>query len=204
MATKSLIERLDAVIGWVVTPLVAVTGWVVTFCSCEWLLTKTKHPNGGEIVFLRALLIALLIYLLYIVANQCLGPQGTPSGRPVLVPTGLPVFGAIFAAVYFALYSRFASQWTYLSNLYNQIIETEARTIGCDDAAKIIAEWKANFLEDAADLHLARKRVFEPLIAKWAREPAVDAYFLIHTARNRKADKDLVGKVTETCKKRWK
>lgn len=193
MATKSLIERL-----------VAGTGWVVTLFSCEWLLTKTKYPNGGEIVFLRALLIAFFVYLLSIVASQCLAPQGTPGGLRAKPATGLPVFGALFAAVYFALYSRFASQWTYLSNLYNQIKETEARTIDSPAAATLIAEWKANFLEDAADLHLATKRVFELLIAKWANEPAVNACFLIHMARNRTADEDLVRKVTETCEQRWK
>ncbi len=42
--------------------------------------------------------------------------------------TALPTFGAIFAAVYFALYARFASQWSYLANLYNKIKEAETRS----------------------------------------------------------------------------
>ena len=34
--------------------LVVGSGGVVSLFSCEWLITKTKYPNGGEIVFLRA------------------------------------------------------------------------------------------------------------------------------------------------------
>jgi hypothetical protein len=36
--------------------------------------------------------------------------------------------GAIFAAVYAALYARFASQWSYLAGVYNQMRQTLVTT----------------------------------------------------------------------------
>ena len=197
MVKKSFLEHL-----------VTDSGWVVSLFSCEWLITKTKHPNGGEIVFLRALLIALVVYLLTVAAKHGLDPQRTRS--PDLaefraeLAASLPIFGAIFAFVYFALYARFASQWTYLSNLYNKIKETEARTAESDDAKRIIAHWKADFLEDAADLHLATKRVFAPLVAEWAKDPTVREGFLNHMSRTDKMFNDLVRDVTAACERQRK
>ena len=187
--------------------LVVGSGWVVSLFSCEWLITKTKHPNGGEIVFLRALLIALVVYLLTIAAKHGLDPLRTRS--PDLaefraeLAASLPIFGAIFAAVYFALYARFASQWLYLSNLYNKIVETEARTTDDARTVKILAGWKADFLEDALDLHLATKRVFAPIVLQWASVEAVKDHFVDHTTRTPQVFGTLVANVREVCKMEW-
>jgi hypothetical protein len=189
MPTKSFLDLL-----------VAGAGWLVSVLSCEWLVTKTKHPNGGEIVFLRALLIAVFMYLFTIAAKHGLDPMRSTSldlheFRSELA-AGLPVFGAIFAAVYFALYTRFASQWLYLSNLYNKIIETEAR-VAANEAAKIyIAGWKADFLEDAADLHLATKRVFAPIVVKWAGDCDVKTSFISHPSHTERMFDALVRDAT--------
>jgi len=77
-------------------------------------------------------------------------------------------FGAIFASIYAALYTRFASQWSYLANLYNQIKQTEAQTAhGGDEAKKYIEDWKAGFIEDAYELHLVGKPLFASIILAW-------------------------------------
>jgi hypothetical protein len=158
---------------------------IVTSLSFEWILTSTKRPNGGEIVFLRALLIALWVYLLAIAIKHGVDPTRTRelSFREfeIEVCGTLPVLGAILAAVYFALYARFAAQWTYLANLYNQIKEAEARTVDNGGAKPIIAAWKAGFLEDAEELHLATKRVFAPILRVWGQDAAVEACFITNT-----------------------
>lgn len=82
----------------------------------------------------------------------------------------LPWLGALFGAVYAGLYARFASQWLYLANTYNQIKAAECRS---ESSARPLAEWKAGFIEDADGLHLATKPLFASVIAHWAREAAV-------------------------------
>ena len=201
MATKSL-DVLHVVTSWVVGGC----AHAVTFLSFEWILTTTKRPNGGDIVFLRATLVAVVVYALSIATKHGLDPDRTSdfSGQALAaeIAASLPVFGAIFAAVYFALYARFSSQWTYLSNLYNKIKETEARTCTDDCSTNIIAAWKADFLEDADDLHLATKRVFAPLLAAWARDPAVKKCYLEHMSRDESSFAKLVDEVTAACKLR--
>ncbi|MBI3897619.1 MAG: hypothetical protein HY308_04890 [Gammaproteobacteria bacterium] len=94
----------------------------------------------------------------------------------------IPTLGTIFAASYFGLYARFASQWSYLANLYNQIKATE--TVIADGDTKglrVIAEWKAGFMEDAQDLHLATKKNVVSTILIWGSDKAVSKAFADHT-----------------------
>ena len=202
MATKWL-DVLHTVTSWLIAPCAI----VVTVFSFEWILTLTKRPNGGDIVFLRSTLVAVIVYLFSIAVKHCLdsGRTSDLSGKALgdEIATSLPIFGAIFAAVYFALYARFSSQWTYLSNLYNKIVETEARTCTDECSAKITAAWKADFLEDADDLHLATKRVFAPLLVAWARDPEVKKSYLEHMSRDESSFDKLVRDATDACKPRW-
>ena len=184
---------------------------VITWLSWERILAETKRPNGGEIVFLRSLLIALSvfsIYLLTIFAKHLADPNRTfsPNLHELLteLEKGIPIFGAIFAAVYFALYARFASQWIYLSNLYNKIVETEARTTDDARTVKILAGWKADFLEDALDLHLATKRVFAPIVLQWANVEAVKDHFVDRTTRTPQVFGTLVADVRAVCEMEWR
>lgn len=78
-------------------------------------------------------------------------------------------------AVYASLYARFASQWSYLAGVYNQIKAAECGQ-KCDRIA--LAEWKAGFIEDAEDLHLARKPVFASIIHAWVKDAEVEVRFL--------------------------
>ncbi|MES2822824.1 MAG: hypothetical protein V4732_04420 [Pseudomonadota bacterium] len=87
-----------------------------------------KHmPNGGAAVLLRTTYISFFIYSLTI------GLKSYASNFSVFefsseqllheVSETIPWLGAILGAVYAALYARFASQWSYLSGLYNQQME---------------------------------------------------------------------------------
>ena len=162
-----------------------VTDHLVKVLSFEFLLTEKKRPNGGDIVLLRALLAALVVYLASIAVKQALDPShiGKLDWREMAteISASIPVFGAIFAAIYFALYTRFSAQWTYLANLYNQIKQAEVRTANLPEAKPTIAQWKAGFIEDADDLHLATKRIFAPVIVAWVADPTVEKNFIDHT-----------------------
>ena len=149
---------------------------VVKLFSFEWLLTRTKLPNGGDIILLRALLIASLIYFVILVVLQ------------IEINQPLQWFGATFAAIYFALYARFASQWTYLANLYNQIKAAEARSAQIDAKASNprIVEWKAGFLEDAQVLHLATKDIFVPVLKVWGEDSKVEKAFVKYSPGHQK------------------
>jgi hypothetical protein len=83
----------------------------------------------------------------------------TKLGKQTLVH--ITWIGAIFATVYALLYARFASQWTYLAGLYNQLKAAQTRP----DADKaVIAEWRAAFFEDCDELHLLRKPMFASIV----------------------------------------
>src|SRR5687767_5556602 len=92
----------------------------VHWVSFEWILDR--RPNGGDIIFLRALLIAFVMYAVAISIKQGLDPASVFSFSHVELAAELRAtlawFGAIFGAVYFALYARFSSQWLYLADVY--------------------------------------------------------------------------------------
>jgi hypothetical protein len=107
---------------------------------------------------------------------------------------------AAFGGAYTALYSRFASQWQYLADLYNQIKSKEidvATGLECErleglresitrepvgaphdsgcNAAALLAEWKIGFLADAVTLHLSHKEPFASVVAGWKDDAVVKA-----------------------------
>lgn len=154
--------------------------------SFEWLLKK--QPNGGDIILLRAVLIAISVYLLVIGIKHGIDPTRITcfNIRELQLEVGatLPWFGAIFGAVYVALYARFSSQWSYLANLYNQIkaaevaalarlAEKKPTNVSAKEVIQKLAEWKAGYIEDAEGLHLATKKSFAPIIWFWLRNKDV-------------------------------
>ncbi len=166
------------------------------FLSGEWLLTRTDLPNGGTVVLLRSVMTSLLIIAMTVAFRNVVDPTRTWQFDLVELQKQiiqmLPWFGAIFAAVYVAFYSRFAAQWTYLANVYNQIKAVETVSFTCADA---LAEWKAGFLEDAQDLHLVRKPIFAGVIRAWSKEETVKAKFLEHTPGGEARFEELVNTV---------
>lgn len=141
---------------------------MIHYLSCEFVLKWL--PNGGTAVLIRSFLISLMLYIVTIALKSRLEPNATwgmdlSVGRSLVSET-IPWFGAIFAGVYAALYSRFASQWNYLANLYNQIMASAVQhppTSG-DAGTAVLRMWQAGFVEDAEDLHLAGKPMFASII----------------------------------------
>jgi hypothetical protein len=151
---------------------------IIDYTSFEFLLTVFKWPNGGTIIFFRALTLSVVITFLYGLFIQVFDPTRTWNFSfkefQLQFINSLTIFGAVFAAIYIALYTRFSSQWNYLANLYNQIKEVEA--LGGNQ--KVLSYWKAGFIEDAIDLHLARKHMFAVIINSWAADTKVRKAFM--------------------------
>ena len=152
--------------------------WCVALASFEWLLTRCQLPNGGSIILLRGLAVAVVVDLVGIGAVNLLDPTKSmqvswSEFRSQLV-THVHWFGATLAVAYAALYARFASQWAYLAGLYNQIKAAECRS-DCD--VQHLADWKAGFIIDARELHLANKPLFRSVISEWRRNGLVEAAF---------------------------
>jgi hypothetical protein len=163
---------------------------IVEFISGEWILTKSRRANGGDIILLRSFLVSLFLYLTLLALKNLIDPTRSFQVDLIDFRTQLidssPLFGTLFGAVYIALYTRFASQWTYLAELYNKIKESEA-AINSADGKDVIAAWKAGFLEDAAELHLATKGLFVSIIHSWGTQSEVEKKFVENTpgGRNR-------------------
>lgn len=173
----------------------------MAFFSAEWLLTGTKRPNGGDIVFARAVWVAFWVYLLAFLLQHDIDTTRTRELTIQAIGKDLrntvPWFGAIFAAAYVALYTRFSSQWLYLANLYNHIFEAEARTAGepSGQAAPVLAQWKAGFIEDAEELHLSTKGLFVSVVRRWALDKTVQGYFINNAPGGEKRLNILIGAV---------
>jgi hypothetical protein len=173
-------ERWPARLDFIDT-VTRVGSWVVEYASGEYLLAKSKR-NGGGIVFLRALHSTIVILSLALLLKNALDPTRSSEFSLFELQTQLsgigPWFGTVFAATYAGLYSRFASQWSYLAGVYNQIKAAECRK---DVDANCISQWKAGFIEDAEDLHLIRKPIFWGIAHVWLQDMLVCTAFAAHT-----------------------
>lgn len=155
--------------------------FILLILSSEWLLTKLDIPNGGVIIIMRALLTSLLIFAIVLSLKNLIDPTKSWmfsfSDLRFQVMELIPLYGILFGAIYTALYARFASQWNYLASLYNSIKETEA----LNGDPEIISEWKAGFIEDAENLHLACKSSFVTIVKIWGENEKVKACYLKNT-----------------------
>src|SRR5262249_1438411 len=126
---------------------------------------------------LRSVWIATLIYLTWLVLRNGIDPSRCFcfdfNELRLQLLGSFRWFGTIFAGAYAALYARFASQWSYLASVYNQIKATECKGVD-GDHAMALAEWKAGFIEDAFALHLARKPSFRAVILAWSTRKDVE------------------------------
>ncbi|WOB09525.1 hypothetical protein [Piscinibacter gummiphilus] len=173
------------------------TSFVVSQLSFEWLLTRAKRSNGGAIVFLRALLTSFVLYVLAVLLRYAVGGYQSPNLLEAFAEK-LPWFGALFGAIYLALYSRFASQWTYVANVYNQIKSAEARATSTEHQLAI-DQWKAGFIEDAQELHLATKGIFAGVIKVWLQIENVRSNFVAHAPGGTARLNELEERVRVAC-----
>lgn len=150
----------------------------VRYLSAEWLLDY--RPNGGTTVFVRALWVCAIFFLFASIGRVLLHWDFALCGLPSEVrPTILgvaPFAGAVFAFAYTALYARFAAQWSYLANLYNQIMLVQSSNANCDEEA--MSDWKAGFIQDALELHLATKPMFAEVIESMLEDGGVQEAFI--------------------------
>jgi hypothetical protein len=146
--------------------IVAGIDWILEIVTGEYLLTRRRHANGGTIVFLRAVHVAVATFALGLGLVNVVDPRRTWgfsfTELRLQIIGHATWFGTVFAAAYVAFYARFASQWNYLAGVYNQIKAAQARGEG-DKLA--IAQWRAGFIEDCDDLHLLRKPMFASIAA---------------------------------------
>lgn len=166
----------------------AIVQSLVRFFSGEWILEWSPHTaNGGTVVAARSVWLAGWIYLAaFLVYTRFAAGKGSVidwrQGAADIVAT-LPWLAATLGGVYAALYSRFSSQWEYLAGLFNQIVGTMAQMEDPLDERRLnlIAAWKAGFIEDAQDLHLAAKPMFLMAVLQWGAEELVKENFVSNT-----------------------
>lgn len=137
----------------------------------EWWFWRGR-PNGGTVIFWRAVQISLIVYLPTLWLHSFLSAECPPCHYTRIalehaVDTTLPWLAATFGAVWAGLYARFASQWTYLAGEYNEIRRALAtRPDPTPENERQSQMWRAGFIEDALDLHLATKPMFTPFIKR--------------------------------------
>jgi hypothetical protein len=185
LAAGTLLRQLLRVIAVSIACIWARLG---EFFSAEWILKRCHAPNGGSVILFRSLWTATALFLLALgLVNLLKADQSGVSLDELKLQAGerLHWLGAFFGAAYTALYARFASQWTYLANLFNQIKATE-----CRDKTRRgkIAEWKVGFIEDAQEVHLASKGLYRPIIIAWARQREVKRAYAEMNGSHEKLD----------------
>jgi hypothetical protein len=171
---------------------IPIQGRKCTLSRCAWEAITGEwwfwigRPNGGTVIFFRTLQITAILYVIGLTLQSillsCSGPCELDLSGPFQdIGNTVPWLGATFGAVYAALYARFASQWSYLAGVYNQMRQTLVNLRKLEDRDGAIHEhvllWRAGFIEDALDLHLATKGMFGPFLRRLLEQDGVRARF---------------------------
>jgi len=173
----------------------------VYFLSAEWLLRW--RPNGGTTVFVRAVLVSAIFFVIAAIISLLFYWNFTRAAFPSELRSAalrmLPYAGAVFAFAYTALYARFASQWSYLANLYNQIMAVQ--TTQRDHDREAMTDWKVGFIQDASELHLAGKPMFAEVISNMLEDEAVQLAFKASVTRGAEKLEELEGQLNQALQK---
>jgi hypothetical protein len=163
-----------------------VFGLLLTALSAEFILDWRKS-NGGAAIMFRSLWTSGLLFLALLLAKRCvdslvgsycLGPWPDCAELLALATKHSGLLLALIAGTYLAYYTRFASQWTYLAGVYNQIKGAEvaneaAEVAGKEPNKQALADWKSGFIVDAWSLHLIAKPIFVNAVRTWGVETLV-------------------------------
>ncbi|MBA2704371.1 MAG: hypothetical protein H0U60_11020 [Blastocatellia bacterium] len=156
---------------------------VLFYGSGEFLLER--RSNSGAVVFARALWTTIIVYSLALLLRECLPPDSTMhfsfSRFRLAFAETIPWFAAVFAGSYAVLYARFASQWTYLADLYNQIMAVQAQTEKTPESTHWLAMWEAGFIEDAEEMHLEKKPIYASVIRSMLDQSEVRDMYVKYT-----------------------
>jgi len=139
--------------------------------------------NSGMVVLGRSSWISIEFFLLAIGIYSILSPLSTwgfdAEVFRCLIREKFEWFGALMGVTYLSLYSRFSSQWQYLADLYNRIkaVECEKPLSNLEPEERAARNvWRHAFIEDAKELHLARKKTFKTAIREMLKDR--DVYVL--------------------------
>lgn len=167
--------------------------------SGEWILRCFKR-NGGGIVVFRALWVAFIFTLVSMLAVSLIDPCRV---GPITWKSIHSCFWDLsdkcvifLGSSYLAFYARFVSQWTYLAGLYNSIKQAESVP---NSKKKVIAHWKAGYLEDAENLHLAAKNNIATIIRAWAEDELVKRAYIKNTLGGETRLSRLIKLAVATC-----
>jgi len=154
---------------------------IASCASGEFILKSTK-ANDGSIILGRAIFVSAWLTCLIIIA-RLVAKQNISIIQFIREFYEIANWSAGFlGAVYIALYARFSSQWSYMAGLYNQIKQAEFSMICAkdedDNAKKILAQWKAAYIEDAYYLHLYGKKSVAIVIYHWGKDKLVEKVFV--------------------------
>lgn len=163
------------------------------YITGEFLLKNTA--NSGSIIIIRSLLFSMIVFLFAIALSEATCPKTIFPFRfsfrefATAIHSNIDWLAALIGFSYLALYARFASQWNYLANLYNQIMQsradnasdnlatTERQNIPVNqltERERVYAYWMAGFIEDAVTLHLSEKPMYKPVIKSMRKLPGVE------------------------------
>jgi len=162
----------------------------MVFHGTWWLFERTLglatgefllrwRPNSGGMVLVRAVLTTGVLFLFTVGLLEVLepGPVGAFSlGKLAThVHDHITWLGAMFAGSYAAYYTRFSAQWVYLAGVYNMFMATRAKTTDKDyaETKTVFDIWRAGFIEDAVEMHLALKPTFSGVILSMMGKPGV-------------------------------
>jgi hypothetical protein len=142
-----------------------IVGGLLELLSGEFILTRCRRPNGGTVVLVRAFIISVAVFFAGLVVMNVIDPRRGGSFSSIefrmQIIEHAKWWGALYGSAYAALYARFASQWSYLAGVYNQLKAAQMRS---DSDQGALAEWRAGFIEDCDELHLLRKPMFASIV----------------------------------------
>jgi hypothetical protein len=168
--------------------------------SGEFLLKR--RPNGGDVVFVRAVITTAIVFLVAIALRSTLMVSGVSLGAIRAETTNdIPWLGAIFGAAYFGFYARFSSQWAYLATLYNQLMASQVLApFGAEDKdrARTYVAWWAGFIEDAEDVHLALKKNYAAVIVGLIQDSRIRQAYVDTTVGGSRGLRDLERKLEDS------
>lgn len=184
-------SRLNELKQYLINKLLKIVEETTYVLTGEFILKK--RPNGGAVIIFRSLWVSIIAFGLAILISEGTSPnniyplQFSSIDLLTAINKNLDWLAAFIGFSYLALYTRFASQWNYLADLYNRIMQSRADNASNEfsftykklplkkltQKEQIYAYWMAAFIHDARDLHLSEKQTYKSVIESMLDLPGV-------------------------------